>query len=112
MSTAVLDLLVSRLEGRAYSFVYSTYAASCVLFLCQKSVIAGFLSKLMPLFQISSLDYSLEAVDDLDECRLQAGAANQESVNIELLAEIAAVLIVDATSVEDAGFVGGLLRDC
>lgn len=43
--------------------------------------------------------------------RLQAGTADEEAVDVGLLGQLAAVLLVDAAAVEDAGLVGDLLGD-
>ena len=43
--------------------------------------------------------------------RLQAGTANKEAVNVGLLGELAAVLLADGATVDDADLVGGLGGD-
>lgn len=43
--------------------------------------------------------------------RLQASTANEEAVNIGLLGELAAVLLADRSTVDDADLVLGLGRD-
>ena len=43
--------------------------------------------------------------------RLEGSAADKEAVDIGLLAELAAVLLVNAAAVEDAGLVGDLVAD-
>lgn len=48
-------------------------------------------------------------VDDVDEGWLQAGTANQEAIDISLLAELLAVLLADTAAVQDAGLVGSLV---
>jgi hypothetical protein len=40
-------------------------------------------------------------VDDVDKSGLQAGATHQETINVLLLGELAAVLLTDASSVDD-----------
>jgi hypothetical protein len=40
-------------------------------------------------------------VDDVHKSGLQAGAAHQETINVLLLGELAAVLLTDASSVDD-----------
>lgn len=44
-------------------------------------------------------------------CRLQAGTANKETVDIGLLGELAAVLLADGATVDDAGVLRSLGRD-
>lgn len=53
----------------------------------------------------------LEAVDDIHESGLQAGATNQEAVNVGLLAQLLAVLLTDTTTVQDARLIRGLVVD-
>jgi hypothetical protein len=53
----------------------------------------------------------LVAVDDIDEGRLQAGAADEEAVNVGLLGKLAAVLLRHAASVQDPSLLGRLRRD-
>jgi len=53
----------------------------------------------------------LVAVDDVDEGRLQAGAADEEAVDVGLLGKLAAVLLRHAASVQDTGLLSGLRRD-
>lgn len=53
----------------------------------------------------------LVAVDDVDKRRLQAGAADEEAVNIRLLGELAAVLLRHAATVQDTGLLGRLGGD-
>lgn len=43
--------------------------------------------------------------------RLEGSTTNEEAVNIRLLAELAAVLLVDTSTVEDSGLVGNLVAD-
>ncbi len=43
--------------------------------------------------------------------RLETGAADEEAVDVLLLAQVLAVLLVDAAAVEDAGLVGHLGAD-
>lgn len=43
--------------------------------------------------------------------RLERSTTDEEAVNVGLLAELCAVLLVDAAAVEDAGLVGDLLAD-
>lgn len=43
--------------------------------------------------------------------RLQAGTTNQETINVGLLAELAAVLLVDAATVQDTGLLSNLVAD-
>lgn len=50
-------------------------------------------------------------VDDVDKRRLQGSTANKETVNVGLLGKLAAVLLVDAASVQDAGLLSSLGRD-
>lgn len=50
-------------------------------------------------------------VDDVDERRLQRSTANKETVNVGLLGELAAVLLVDGATVQDTGLLGSLGRD-
>lgn len=50
-------------------------------------------------------------VDDVDERRLQRSAADKETVDIGLLGKLAAVLLVDAAAVQDAGLLRSLGRD-
>lgn len=42
-------------------------------------------------------------VDDVDKSGLQASTSNKEAVDISLLCELGAVLLCDATTVENAG---------
>lgn len=50
-------------------------------------------------------------VDNFDEGRLQAGTANQKTVHIGLLGEVAAVLLADGATVDDADVLRGLSGD-
>jgi hypothetical protein len=50
-------------------------------------------------------------VDNVDEGRLQAGTANQETVDIGLLGQLAAVLLADGATVDDADVLRGLGGD-
>ena len=43
--------------------------------------------------------------------RLQAGTANQETIDIGLLGELTAVLLADGAAIDDAGVVGSLGGD-
>lgn len=54
------------------------------------------------------LVHLLVGVDDVDEGRLQAGAANKETVNVGLLGQLLAVLLADTAAVQDAGVFRGL----
>lgn len=54
---------------------------------------------------------SLVRVDDVDESRLQAGTANQETINVGLLGQVLAVLLADAATVQDARLLRCLGRD-
>jgi hypothetical protein len=53
----------------------------------------------------------LLGVDDVDESRLERGTTNEETVNVGLAAEVAAVLLVDAAAVQDAGSVSNAVAD-
>lgn len=53
----------------------------------------------------------LEAVDDIHEGGLQAGATNQEAVNVGLLAQLLAVLLADTATVQDARLVRSLVTN-
>lgn len=57
------------------------------------------------------VNHLLLGVDDVSEGRLQAGAADEETVNVGLLGELLAVLLADRATVDDAGLVGSLLAD-
>lgn len=50
-------------------------------------------------------------VDDVDESRLQRSTANEETVDVGLLGKLAAVLLVDAAAVQDAGLLSSLGGD-
>ena len=50
-------------------------------------------------------------IDDVDKRRLQRSTANKEAVDIGLLGKLAAVLLVDAAAVQDAGLLRSLGRD-
>jgi hypothetical protein len=50
-------------------------------------------------------------VDDVDERRLQRSTTDKETVNVGLLGKLAAVLLVDAAAVQDAGLLRSLGRD-
>lgn len=50
-------------------------------------------------------------VDDVDKRRLQGSTTDKETVNVGLLGKLAAVLLVDAASVQDAGLLSSLRRD-
>jgi hypothetical protein len=50
-------------------------------------------------------------VDDVDEGRLQAGTTDEETVNVGLLGKLLAVLLADASAVQDTGLLGGLGGD-
>lgn len=50
-------------------------------------------------------------VDDVDESRLQAGTANEETVDVGLLGQLGGVLLRHTSTVEDTGLVGGLGGD-
>ena len=43
--------------------------------------------------------------------RLEGSTTNEETVNVSLLAELGAVLLVDGAAVQDAGLVGNLVAD-
>lgn len=51
------------------------------------------------------------AVDDIDKSRLEARTTNEEPVDVWLLAELAAVLFVDTTAVEDSSLLGNAVTD-
>jgi hypothetical protein len=53
----------------------------------------------------------LLSVDNVNESRLQAGAANKETVNVGLLGEVLAVLLADGAAVDDTGGLGDLLAE-
>ena len=53
----------------------------------------------------------LLSVDDVNESRLQAGAANEETINVGLLGEVLAVLLADGATVDDTGGLGDLLAE-
>lgn len=44
-------------------------------------------------------------------CRLEGSTTDEETVNVLLLAELAAVLLIDTAAVQDAGLVGNLVAD-
>ena len=50
-------------------------------------------------------------VDNVDERRLQRGTTDEETVNVGLLGEVAAVLLVDTAAVQDTGLLSSLGRD-
>lgn len=50
----------------------------------------------------------LLGVDDVDKSGLQAGTANEETVDIGLLGQLSAVLLGHTASVQDTGLLGGL----
>lgn len=50
-------------------------------------------------------------VDDVDEGGLQAGTADEETIDIGLLGQLLAVLLADGAAVDDADVVGGLGGD-
>lgn len=53
----------------------------------------------------------LLSVDDIDERRLQAGTTNQEAIDIWLLGQFTAVLLSNATTVQNSGLLGRFGRD-
>lgn len=53
----------------------------------------------------------LLAVDDVDEGGLEAGTADEEAINVGLLAQVTAVLLVHAATVEDPRLVSNLVAD-
>jgi hypothetical protein len=50
-------------------------------------------------------------VDDVDERRLQAGTADEETVNVGLLGKLLAVLLADAAAVQDTGLLSSIGGD-
>lgn len=50
-------------------------------------------------------------IDNVDERRLQRGTTDEETVNVGLLGEVAAVLLVDTAAVQDTGLLSSLGRD-
>ena len=50
----------------------------------------------------------LVGVDDVNERRLQASTANEETVNVSLLSQLLAVLLGDTATVQDTGLLGSL----
>ena len=50
-------------------------------------------------------------VDDVDKSGLQAGATHQETIDVLLLGELAAVLLTDASTVDDPRVLRGLGAD-
>lgn len=71
-------------------------------------VLPGTCPRTTPLPATQQCPLCLGAVDDVDKGRLQASTADEEAVNVGLLAELHAVLLADAAAVQDAGLVGGL----
>lgn len=53
----------------------------------------------------------LVAVDDIDKGRLQAGATDEEAINVGLLGKRATVSVRYTTAVQNAGILGGLARN-
>jgi hypothetical protein len=62
-------------------------------------------------FTFELISLLLGSVDDVDESRLKRSTANEETVDVGLLGELAAVLLVDTSAVEDAGLVSNLVAD-
>ena len=50
-------------------------------------------------------------VDDVDERRLQRSTTDEETIDVGLLGELAAVLLVDTAAVQDTGLLSSLGRD-
>lgn len=76
------------------------------IFGCHKTTLISVQS-----LQVPSSVHSLVRVDDVDESGLQAGTANEETVNVGLLGQLLAVLLADTAAVQDAGLVRRLLGD-
>jgi hypothetical protein len=60
---------------------------------------------------LNTTSSSLLAVDDVDECRLQASTADKEAVDVSLLRQFLAVLLRNTAAVQDARLLGSLVRD-
>lgn len=53
----------------------------------------------------------LPGVDDVNKGRLQAGTADEEAINVGLLAQLLAVLLANTTTIQDAGLICSLVID-
>lgn len=71
---------------------------------------SGALPILVPPFRTAFQCLRL-SVDDINERRLQASTTNKEAINVALRSQLLAVLLVNATAIDDPGLIRRILAD-